>query len=327
MWKIFQCAETGRRHRLGGMNGQDRIFVHHTPEVDAVCLSDGAGSAAYAEEGAELVTRETAMLLTEYFGPLFECNDGGSAKEWLLSKLWKRLETLRQELDCDLWDLSATLLAVAVRGDDYLLLQIGDGVIGYADRKGLRPATDPRHEDAMDTTTFVVSKDVLQRMHLSKGTSADISGFILMSDGSARTLYEEQKGIFHPALLKIAQRMCIGDPDLAEEALREITRRFLLANTVDDCSIALLLRPGGLMCMEALSLYERREIYGFKPNERGLRSKVARLDRMMALLREPRTLGQLSRLSYCQPCYLRRHLERLLRQGLIRREGLRYKAY
>lgn len=45
------------------------------------------------------------------------------------------LEKLAQELDCLVKDLASTLLVVAVKNGKYLILHIGDGVIGYVKTK------------------------------------------------------------------------------------------------------------------------------------------------------------------------------------------------
>src|SRR5690606_42119695 len=66
-------------------------------------------------------------------------------------------------LGCTFAELASTFLAVAVSAERFLVVHIGDGVIGYVKNGELRVISAPDNAEFANQTTFVTSPDAASR--------------------------------------------------------------------------------------------------------------------------------------------------------------------
>lgn len=121
MWQTQTDRVTGRGHQRQGMPCQDRVLSMERNGVTAIALADGAGSAALSHEGAECAVQAVCELLCENFDALFSAQSSAEVRHFLLSGVRDRIRERARELNAECGQLACTLLAVAVRGDAYLL--------------------------------------------------------------------------------------------------------------------------------------------------------------------------------------------------------------
>lgn len=179
-------------------------------------------------------------FFAETFDSIYENQNGQAVKLLIDKEIKKQLTDLSVDMNCDVRDLASTILSVAVNDGRFLLLHIGDGVIGYSKNTELKIASHPTNGEYANTTVFTTSSDAVMNMKLVKGPLADIDGFILMSDGTETGLYHKREKRLSDVLGKIIQMTTYTPVSLIESELEDSFSKVLRNITTDDCSIALL---------------------------------------------------------------------------------------
>lgn len=247
MFRAFHHHTRGRGHVADGTRGQDRTsFISHRG-VQVLCLSDGAGSATHSEFGAQTLTEFGAELLVSSFADLLDTDDGAAAKLTLVRALLTRLEETARRRECEVKDLAATFLAVAVSDGRFLIAHVGDGVIGIRKDGELKVASAPDNAEFANETTFITSERSAASMRLLRGSTAGVDGFILMSDGTEATLYNRHARALAPACATLISTVAKAPPRRAkypkhEKLLKKFMSTVVANGTKDDCSIGILAR-------------------------------------------------------------------------------------
>lgn len=141
MWHIQTASVTGRSHRRTGAPLQDRTCIRTEYGVTAAVLADGAGSAACSQEGAEAVVQAISRYLCESFDDLYQAKTPLELRRNILVQARAAVEKRAQALGVPVRELACTLLAAAMKGDRYLLVHLGDGVIAYRKAGAVKVAT------------------------------------------------------------------------------------------------------------------------------------------------------------------------------------------
>lgn len=277
MWKSIGCAVQGRGHDKNGTLCQDAVRCQSLGAVHTIVLADGAGSARLSRYGAEAVVHSVGQLLAEKFHVFIDSSDGVAVKQHILDAV---LAELREEAElraCEMHDLAATLLAVAADNENFLAVHIGDGVIGCYGTDGLKTLSVPDNGEFANATTFVTSRDALQRMRIYKGSIVRIAGFILMSDGTEQSLYHKRERTIVPAVVRLMHLTCLI---AREQFLPQLTHAFetvVAMQTQDDCSIALMARCSrALPPLRELSTAQRQELFSNGSIPIGARLRLCR---------------------------------------------------
>ncbi|MEI2784599.1 MAG: protein phosphatase 2C domain-containing protein [Candidatus Nanopelagicales bacterium] len=131
MFKEFHYQVRGHGHLRDGTPVQDRTKYLSRGGVQALCLADGAGSAARSELGTQAVVDEGCAALVERFNEFEVSSDGARVKVELHERLLTRVGNLADRHRLELRDLASTFIGLAMSGDRFLGAHIGDGVVGY----------------------------------------------------------------------------------------------------------------------------------------------------------------------------------------------------
>lgn len=245
MFKQFHHQVRGRGHVLDGTRGQDRTGYLSRRGVQALCLSDGAGSATHSEYGAQALVYAGCELLVDQFESFVSGNDGRQVKLEIARNLVGRLEDVARRRNVGVENLAATFLAVAASNDRFFMVHVGDGVIGYVKDGVSRVASTPDNAEFANQTTFLTSERSATRMRLYRGSLEGVAGFVLMSDGTANSLYDWRTKGLAPACAKLIARVGSAPATQArnpkhEKELRRFIDTTIRAATKDDCSIGIL---------------------------------------------------------------------------------------
>ena len=247
MFTEFHHQVRGRGHEHEGTRGQDRTAYLSRGGVQVLCLADGAGSATHSEYGAQAVVHEGCALLAEQFADLITSDDADFSRRLILGRLHARLERVAGRLGCAVSDLASTFLAVAVSNGRFIVVHIGDGVIGFVKNGALRVISAPDNEEFANQTTFVTSRNASAGTRLSRGSLDGVTGFIEMSDGTSASLYDFRTKTLAPACTKLVE--AVGGAPVTrarnpehKKRLRRLVDTRLRQATKDDCSIAILAR-------------------------------------------------------------------------------------
>lgn len=242
MFREFHHQVKGKGHVETGSPCQDKTSYTNREGVQVLCLSDGAGSAAHSEIGAQALVNEGGKMLVEQFVEFTSRDDGANVKVEVVQRLLTKLERTSRRRKVTVKDLAATFLAVAVSGDRFIAIHIGDGVIGYEKDGELKVVSAPDNSEFANQTTFVTSLNAAHSMRLLRGSTVGVTGFVLMSDGTENSLYNYQTQKLAPACSKIIALVAASSRGLSLPSVRYQLRRFLATKvkeaTKDDCSLA-----------------------------------------------------------------------------------------
>lgn len=239
-WIAVQTAVTGKMHLKKQIVCQDKTFVYETSDVFAAALADGASSAAHSELGAQTVVTEVCKILAERFDEFYNSKSEWMVKSQILSHLLKKLEETASANHCERSALASTLMAVAISKDCFLMLQLGDGVLSYAENQKVRLALLPQNGEFVSETYFVTSLCAIEKMRIKKGDCSSIDGFALMSDGSAASLYSRRRQEVAPVLARLIGRLGMTSKEYMEPILQESIENVVAKRTDDDCSLILI---------------------------------------------------------------------------------------
>lgn len=196
-WHLSGEAVIGLAHRRKGLPCQDAIACCGTPRP-ILALSDGAGSAAVSELGAQaLVTGITRFLMSmeDDLAPWLDEPDAtppDQAARWtarLLRHAQGILEDLARSERRSVRDLRGTLLLAVIGERQTFWWQVGDGAIVLRHADGLRALGNPASNkgEFANQTCFVDMADI-GAVQYGILPTPEIIGLALMSDGGAEKL-------------------------------------------------------------------------------------------------------------------------------------------
>lgn len=238
--KIADAAVQGRSHIDTDTPCQDKVHHIRKNGVCVIALSDGAGSRKFSHLGAEVVTRTVCDHLSKNFDNHYDADNPSIAKA-LLEILLIELNDCSQENNCSINDLASTLLFVAKKRSNIIWGHIGDGVIGVQTSDKLQCLSEPENFEYANVTVFVTSPNALDHLRINKTKHFDDVGIVLMSDGSAESLYSKQKKELAPALNQMFDWLKNHSEKEASNALHENLESLIKTKTTDDCSVSLML--------------------------------------------------------------------------------------
>jgi hypothetical protein len=305
-----------------GIPCQDKVRVSDAEGVWIGVLADGAGSASCSHYGAQCVVDTICDILPAAFDLLYAMPDAAKAKNFILLELLDALRAKADELAVPLKELASTLLFVAIKDERMILGHIGDGVICYQNDNGLHVASKPTNGEFANSTVCVTSSGVLHSMKLIKGNLGSISGFCLMSDGTAASLYDRMRHQPMPVLSKLLRLRTAMPTAPLQQLLEDSFRESVVMNTQDDCSIVLMapgsdLKACGDVLADFVSLSE-------KPAQRA--HQLARYKQVLALTARPASLQTLSISMHIKPKHVKKYVSPLVQLGLLTTVGPVYLA-
>lgn len=323
MWRAVCCEVQGIGHKKANVPCQDKTFKLMKNGVYVIALADGAGTSNLSHYGAERIVHDMSEYLVNHFVDLISCNDGRKVKKNLVDLFRVILLNEAEIHKCNIHDLASTLLLAAVHENHFILLHIGDGVIGYLDEGNLKVASKPDNGEFSNVTTFVTSSEVLSSMRLFKGELKNVDAFVLMSDGTEYSLYHKPSNKLADVIKRLMHRTCLIDNNVLTAQLTDSFNAVISKNTQDDCSIAILARTSKVLCpIEALSLNERMKLYGIERFVHCAKRRAFRYDTILKLTKESRSPKQIARSIHLKPKYAKKQVEKLVLLGLlIKKQG------
>lgn len=308
-WDSYHCEAQGPGHLRLGTPCQDKTASACHGDCHVIVLADGAGSARLSHEGAEHIARVSATFFSRNFHRLWGTEDAAAVRAEIAECLQGELYSMAIARNCEQRALASTLLVAAVCGERYLLLHLGDGVIAYRRGGQLRTASAPENGEYANCTHFTTSPRLEQHLRLYKGELRGIDGFVLMSDGSAASLYNKRQKCPAPVLGYLMDCCTWLPADRVESMVRDSLESEVAPAGTDDCSLAVLAaRHPGFRGLQHLPRTTLCRILGLRFGKPRSRSRLRRYLRLLGTLRTPHTAEQL-----CSRARIRRrHLCRSL---------------
>jgi hypothetical protein len=238
------CAQIiGRSHEKSGTPCQDYVAARVQRDFACVALADGAGSKTHSEQGARTVVKAVTRILSDRFDELWllAADDPSQVSGQLLRCCLEALQHQAHRLGCQLSDLASTLLFVAHSKGRYLAGHLGDGCIVHQEEGGqLVVLSHPENGEYANTTFFVTDATDENRLRVYQGECTIGAGFVVMSDGTAESLYRRSDRSPATAVGQVLSWNRTIPPSEMRAVLGANLERTFSAKTVDDCSIGVL---------------------------------------------------------------------------------------
>jgi len=241
-WRVLSASVPGSSHLRCGLECQDVNAVSVLSDGTLiVVVSDGAGSAKRAADGAALVAQSCVAHLEQHVEQSAPADSDG----WkcLLVDCIEHARTAAFEFasrqteagnPTEYVDLATTVLIVVVTGAWVAAAQVGDGAIVSRSASGsLSVLTVQGDSEYINETTFITSSDYLAHAHFHVDERADITGVAAFSDGmqflALKYADNTAHAPFFDPLLVFAAR-----PDSSLSDLEEFLRSERVCGRTDD---------------------------------------------------------------------------------------------
>lgn len=327
MWKMINYEVCGRGHARNNKPCQDKTITVNNNDAYVIALADGAGSASHSHFGAQSVVRTISKFLSHNFYELLGEEDGAKVKEKLLKVLREDLKYESKKHTCNIKDLASTLLAVAIKDNSFLIVHIGDGIIGMMKNHILKVVSKPQNGEFSNSTIFVTSNNAINYIKLYKGKTDNINGFIIMSDGAGESFYHKQDNSFSSGVKKIINHSILFAKDQTYELLKHSIDGMVRNNTLDDCSIALMVNDyESKMIYKYLDLKEKCKLFNIELSSNKLAYKrLCKYEKILKILNEnPTNIDVLAKRIYIKGKYLKKTLLHLESVDLVKRCKMKY---
>jgi hypothetical protein len=241
-WRAAHAAVTGAGHIRSGIPCQDAAATASAPGAVAICVCDGAGSAARSDQGAAEVARAVAAYLAAR-GP-----EIAATPVWrgaILKAALAAVEGLVRDLGGEPGDYACTLLGVVVTADKVVTVHVGDGVIAWVNRGTPETLSGPDNGEYANVTVFVTTPGAERRTRLQvHGLPPQVGTIALMTDGAQASLYDKRRGVPSMVVEQLAAWLDEHDESAVSRQLAETIQKHLIPRTHDDCTVAVLRRAG-----------------------------------------------------------------------------------
>lgn len=235
-YKVSWAVCTGRRHRIENIPCQDWVTVRREEALVCCALADGAGSRSHSALGAECVTRTMAELLSGRFEELWAMEPAPLA-ETVIGRCVQALNSLEPPI----YDLACTLLFCAAHRDGrFLAGHLGDGVMILEAKGNLSVFSPPENGAYQNETYFITGADAVHHLRLQRGQWPEEGALLMMSDGTADSLYHYADGIPAAACRTLAEWLREGEEETVSQAIQDNLEQTFANRTSDDMSLILL---------------------------------------------------------------------------------------
>jgi len=191
-WRVVSAKTAGTSHMETNTPCQDHyltreVTTSHGAVVLIAVVSDGAGSAVCAEDGANEVCAAIVGIVTETLDKYDHLEDIGDVhvRSWFAAAR-ERLRILACKSEHEIRDYSATAIVAVVGDKSSVYAHVGDGgaVIRQAQNQDFSVAVWPESGEYANETFFVTDPNVAEHVNITRlGCVDDV---ILFSDGLQR---------------------------------------------------------------------------------------------------------------------------------------------
>jgi hypothetical protein len=202
IWKVIGQSVIGTSHIQSGKGCEDAlhyecISLGTNQETLIGFVSDGAGSAIYAELASKLAVQKAGAFAKDVLGSDHTINKNHLFE--LAESIYDTLEELAQNKEVALNEFSCTLLGFIILPERACFLQIGDGAIVRNDGSGhYTHLWWPHNGEYQNTTTFLIDDPNFRNLK-TKIIEESIQEVAIFTDGlQMLTLNNESESVHQP---------------------------------------------------------------------------------------------------------------------------------
>ena len=154
-WLGASRSVVGSSHKSTGLPCQDASAIKHVGNRTILAIADGAGSAKYAEQGANIAVHNILSEISSNLKPIREINDDDCAI-WL-AKIVEKLQDEANQTNSEIGDYATTLLFAIFEGNEAFFWQLGDGAWVVDTGEKIESATWPQNGEYINQTYFITT--------------------------------------------------------------------------------------------------------------------------------------------------------------------------
>jgi len=248
-WKVAGSSVIGKQHEDAGGRCEDAWSSSRRalPSGDyalAVCVSDGAGSAANGWVGAQMTSKVLSNWLTENADRMFECDQDD--RKWSITSILKRiLRRAAERSGAEIKSYACTVVAVLVVSDGrWLTVHLGDGAVVGKLNGELKALSVPRKGEFANETFFVTDKDAVESLDIQISSEHEsgnsVTAFALFTDGVESSLVNRRTGEVSRVLNDMFGWLSDNPEQDVSVALESNLMQVFRPRTGDDCSLAII---------------------------------------------------------------------------------------
>jgi len=243
-WRFVSAIAVGTSHVRSDTPCQDRcagsvLACPDGAQVFVCVVSDGAGSAAFAERGATLVCDRLPVLVGDALAASSDLDavSDDDVRTWFL-RLRDELRAHAGDSDADLRDFSATALLAIASDHQTLCASVGDGAVVVREAAGgpFEVALWPEGGEYANQTYFLTDDTVAERVAIRRFDG--VADVIAFSDGlqqlalerSSRTAFEP----FFGPLVRTVRESPASPDELARSLAAYLDSEAVNRRTDDD---------------------------------------------------------------------------------------------
>jgi len=208
-WRIAAASKAGTSHLVSGIPCQDAYAIEHFVDYrgDAVTVfvvSDGAGSASRADEGASITCCEVISFIKDHLncGRALSDFDVDTAKA-LVVHIQTSIGNIAGRTSSPVREFACTLLFAAFDESAAIIGQIGDGATVVNADGGWCWVHWPQHGEFANTTNFVTQDSAMNDLQFDR-INRRIDEIAMFSDGIEKlVLHYSTRSVFSPFFEKM----------------------------------------------------------------------------------------------------------------------------
>jgi Protein phosphatase 2C len=208
-WRIAGVAVAGARHVRNEAPCQDVAAWKRFPWGAVLVVSDGAGSAAAAELGAQAATEGVLAWAEMTPADALSKDLGADVLDAARDAVWARAHELGRPPE----ELAATLLVAVLRFDrEALLVQLGDGAIVIREGGAWTVALPPGRGEHINETFFVTAENA--HAYLTARLVRDVDAVALCSDGLEHLVVDARTSLPHTQFFeRVVLPLGVSEPE------------------------------------------------------------------------------------------------------------------
>ncbi len=234
--KKLNFSITGKSHREQNSICQDYTYARVSDDTAVIAVADGAGSSRRSHIGSKIVANCFAHYARKRFDFFFEDpREFRLLLEYISDKIRRRAE--RERLPYR--EFYSTLIGVAVRGDRFVAVHVGDGMLAaYSDDGEIKLLSKGQKGEFANETQFLTEELTPEKIFTLTGTLEQFEGFILATDGSESFLYNKRNNSFSNLLYKLERWIASYSPLYLKRKIKSELQKVAFQLTDDDISLA-----------------------------------------------------------------------------------------
>ncbi|QQZ28204.1 protein phosphatase 2C domain-containing protein [Thiothrix subterranea] len=240
--KIVKNIMIGRGHSSSNMPCQDSVYTNKGKKHLGIAVSDGAGSKKLSGIGSKIAAKQSIGYVSSYFSELYDITSEKLIADKIRSHIIKHIRKDKLFSSNDINDYSCTLVFVVIEKatNRYIAGHIGDGLIISRSEQEAFIFSHPHNGEYSNTTFFITENDAIDNFFIYKGELSKSTGFMVMTDGTSSSLYDNKTKLPAPAINTIFGWLDNESERKVQIALSNAMKDFFIKKTHDDCSIAIL---------------------------------------------------------------------------------------